>query len=319
MSLAPVLEIDGLAVGSARAEVVADVSFDVAPGEIVALLGESGSGKTTAARALCGLLPSGLDVRGGRLRWEGAWRALRDAAALGRLRGRGIAYVPGDPRLALCPVRTVGGLVGEVLQARGAGSRAGLAAALREGLVEVGLERPEALLGRYPAELSGGQRQRVLLAAALATRPRVLVADEPTSALDAPLRLRVAALLRTLSQSRGLAVLALTHDLRWVEAVADRVGVLCEGRLVEWGPAPQVLRAPLHPATRALLGADPRRWARGQPLPAASTRPPGSAPEGAGCRYAARCPVAGERCRREEPRRLPRRGGAAVACHEADP
>ena len=246
------LEVTRLAVthattGPGPVAALADVTLDVAAGEVVGLLGESGAGKTTLLDAMLGLLPVGTRIVSGTISFEG--RAVSEAD-----RGARIGFVPQDPVLALNPVRRVGRQVAEIVSAHlgvpGARARA------LEALADVGLAAET--YDAYPHQLSGGQRQRVTIAQALCCRPSLVLADEPTASLDSVTQAELRALLSGLRARHGLALLLVSHDVGLLWALADRVFVLAEGRTVESGPARDVLRAPRDPYTRAFLGAVPR-------------------------------------------------------------
>jgi ABC-type glutathione transport system ATPase component len=251
---APLLAVGNLTVAYDRHRpVLSDVSLTVAPGEIVGIVGETGSGKTTLARAVVGLVPSDA----GRIGFEGTdlaalrGRALRDFRRTGRLQ-----FVFQDPLRALDPDLDVRAIVAEPLAVSGIVPKAEHAARVARALEDVGLD--PALAARRPAQLSGGQRQRVLLARALVTEPALLIADEPVSALDAAARNHVLALLSGLRERTGTAVLVITHDLASLAGLADRVAVLRHGRIVEDGPVRRVLEQPSHPYTARLVAATPR-------------------------------------------------------------
>ena len=262
---APLLAVSDLTVAYDRHRpVLADVSLGVAPGEIVGIVGETGSGKTTLARAVVGLVPAAT----GRIAFEGVdlaalrGRALRDFRRTGRLQ-----FVFQDPLRALDPDLDVRTIVAEPLAVAGAVPRAEHAARVAGVLADVGLD--PALAARRPAQLSGGQRQRVLLARALVTAPALLIADEPVSALDASARNHVLALLSGLRERTGTAVLVITHDLASLAGLADRVAVLRHGRIVEDGPVGRVLEQPSHPYTARLVAATPRLRRAAPAAPAA--------------------------------------------------
>jgi ABC-type glutathione transport system ATPase component len=253
---APLLEISGLIVaygGRPGTRVLAGVDLAVRPGEIVGVIGETGSGKTTLARAVVALAP----VRSGRIAFEGAdigglrGRRLRSFRRTGRLQ-----FAFQDPLRALDPDLTVAAIVAEPLAVAGVADRAGRESRVSEALRSVGLD--PALSERTPGQLSGGQRQRVLLARALVTRPALLIADEPVSALDAANRNHVLRLLVGLRDAEGTAVLVISHDLHSLAGIADRVAVLHQGRIVEQGPVRHVLDAPQHPYTARLVAAAPK-------------------------------------------------------------
>jgi len=267
------LEVTGLAVRTtAGVPVLDDVSFAVAPGEVLALVGESGSGKTTAGLAPLGHFRRGLAVSGGRItvcpRGEDSVDVLAlDTAARRKLRGSTVAYVPQDPALSLNPALRIGLQIAEVLETHGfPGS---VEDRVAEVLAEVGLPADPAYRRRYPHQLSGGQQQRVGIAMAFACRPAVVVLDEPTTGLDVVTQALVLKTVRALTAEHGVAALYITHDLAVVAEIADRVAVMYHGSIVECGPAASVLRSPAHAYTRRLLDAVPDPDAVVAPPPAA--------------------------------------------------
>lgn len=319
------LRVEELAVAFGRrgrrgeARVLDGVSLQAHAGEILGVIGETGSGKTTLARAVVGLSP----VVGGRIAVEGAdvtglrGRALRDLRRSGK-----VQYLFQDPLRSLDPDLTVRESVAEPLTVTDA-SREERAARVAEALHRVGLD--EGLADRLPGQLSGGQRQRVAIARAVATRPRLLLADEPVSALDASNRNHVLRLFDRLRHELDMAVVLISHDLSSLAGIADRIAVLYRGRLVEQGPTADVLARPLHPYT-ALLTASAPSVRRENGIDAARLRrtgapPPWAQDQGApGCVFAARCPFADDRCRQEPARQEQlTEGGPAreVACHHA--
>jgi peptide/nickel transport system ATP-binding protein len=276
--------------GAQALRIVHDISFDIAPGEVLGLVGESGSGKTTIARAALRLIaPSG-----GQILFEGQDIARLGEAALRRLRAR-MQYVFQDPYASLSPRMTVAEILTEGLRIQGIGPRPERLRRAREALAQV--ELPEAALQRYAHEFSGGQRQRIGIARALALQPALLVADEPVSALDVSIQAQIINLLRGLQRRLGLAMLFISHDLAVVEYLCDRVMVLYLGRVMEMAPTEALYARPLHPYTRALLAAVPnpdpaRRGARtllqGE-LPGLGALP-------SGCVFRTRCPAAMPAC-----------------------
>ncbi|HEX4253280.1 MAG TPA: ABC transporter ATP-binding protein [Pseudonocardia sp.] len=254
---APLLEISGLRVAFAGTEVVHGADLHVLPGERVAVVGGSGSGKSTTALAVLGLLPGGGRVTGGRILLRGEDVTHAGEARLRRLRGREVGLVPQDPMSNLNPVLRVGRQVAETLVVHGKAGRRDAQARAVEILALVGLPEPERQARQYPHEFSGGMRQRVLIAIALACRPELLIADEPTSALDVTVQQQILDRLDTLTRELGTAMLLVTHDLGLAAERADRVVVLAEGHVVESGPTREVLTEPRHEYTRRLVAAAP--------------------------------------------------------------
>ncbi|HJT64225.1 MAG TPA: ABC transporter ATP-binding protein [Candidatus Limnocylindria bacterium] len=274
------------------------VSFDLAPGEVLALVGESGSGKTTTGNLLLGLL----EPTGGQVLLNGEPIAGFSRRELTAARKR-VQMIFQDPYESLNPRQRVGDIVAEPLRIHHAASPADIRRRVHAALGLAGLNPPDAYEGRLPFELSGGQRQRVAIAAALILEPQVLVADEPVSMLDVSIRAEILNLIRRLATERSIAVLMITHDLATVFAYADRVAVMYLGRIVEAGPTGQVLADPQHPYTRALLSvlpvADPDARDRASQILVGETPDPSRIPSG--CRFHPRCPVAVEACRTTDP------------------
>jgi len=259
-----VLEISGLEIRSAGRVLVQGVDLRIDAGEILCLVGESGSGKSLTASAVMGLLPGSLSVSAGSIRLAGQDLAAAGEAQMRRLRGDRVAMVFQEPMTSLNPLMRVGRQIGEVLQVH----RPGLAAArvrarVLELMRDVHLPTPETLVDAFPHQLSGGQRQRVMIAMALALEPLLIIADEPTTALDVTTQAQVLKLFRELLSRHSSAVLFITHDFDVVQDIADHVAVMQSGRLVEQGPAAQVLSQPRHEYTRRLLAAVPS----GRPKP----------------------------------------------------
>jgi oligopeptide/dipeptide ABC transporter ATP-binding protein len=287
------------------------VSFEVMPGEVLALVGESGCGKTTTGNLLLGLMPSSA----GRVTVDGHEVGSLSHRELLRLR-RTVQMIFQDPYESLNPRMQVAEIVAEPLRVHGeAGTPHETKERVRDALVQAGMTPPEAYLHRLPFELSGGQRQRVAIAAALALRPRLLVADEPVSMLDVSIRAEILNLLRALADEHGIAVLMITHDLSTVAAYADRIAVMYLGRIVEIGDARTVLGDPQHPYTRALRSVVP------VPDPSARRRPvilSGETPDPSripsGCRFHPRCPVAFARCPTVDPPLYDLGSGHVAAC-----
>ncbi len=275
--MSAVLEVAGLTValppGADRPFALQDVSFSLHAGEILCMVGESGSGKSMAASAVMRLLPPGVRVAAGRVALAGTDLLALSEPAMRRVRGAGIATVFQDPMTALNPLRRIGDQVGEMFAAHTDLARGDIRRRVLALLEEVRLPDPASVARAYPHELSGGQRQRAVIATALALEPAVLIADEPTTALDVTTQAQILALIRDLQRRRGAAVLFITHDFGVVADIADRVAVMQAGRVVEQGPAADILQRPRHPYTQALIAAVP-------PLAraAAAVPPPAEAP-----------------------------------------
>jgi len=276
--------------------VVEDLDLDIGRGETVALVGESGCGKSITGRAILDLLPAGGAVTAGSLLFDGADLALAGPRAMRRLRGSRIALISQDPVGALDPVFTVAHQVGELVRLRHGGSRADVRSRTLGLLRDVNLPEPEQVARRYPHELSGGMAQRVAIAMALAGEPGLLIADEPTTALDAAVQAEVLALLGRLQADRGMAILLITHDWSVVASFCRRAYVMYAGHVVESGPVGDLLAQPRHPYTEGLLGAMPQRAQPGSRLAAI----PGTVPDPAhwprGCHFAPRCTLATAEC-----------------------
>lgn len=257
---APLIDVAGLTVTAGNGAVLVDsLTLSVAAGERVALIGESGSGKSMTALAIMGLVPEGLAATG--TVTVGGHDMLREPdRALRRVRGARVAIVFQEPLTAMDPLATIGRQVGEVVTraARRSGSRlshTALRESVRAALSEVSLTEPDRIAASYPHQISGGQRQRVAIAMALAANPDVLIADEPTTALDVTIQAEILDLLRRLVTERRMAVLFISHDLAVVSEMAERALVLQHGMTVETGPVARILDDPQHPYTRELVGA----------------------------------------------------------------
>jgi oligopeptide/dipeptide ABC transporter ATP-binding protein len=288
---------------------VSGVSLAVRRGEMVALVGESGCGKTTTAQAILRLVPS----ESGNVRFDGIDVTDLAQADLRRLRRR-LQIIYQDPYESLDPRFRVSTTVAEPLVIHNIGSRTERRDAVSHALERVGLAPTELFVDRFPHELSGGQRQRVAIAASLTLEPELLVADEPVSMLDVSVRAGILAILDEL-RKRGMAVLMITHDLSTAARFADRICVMYLGRIVEEGAARDVIESPRHPYTKALLSVvprkDPRRRVTAQILRGETPNPIDVPP---GCRFHPRCPIAIDACRESEPEL---RGAAGAADHRA--
>ncbi|WP_336031793.1 dipeptide/oligopeptide/nickel ABC transporter permease/ATP-binding protein [Geodermatophilus sp. FMUSA9-8] len=301
-------------------DLVTGVSFSLRQGQVLGLVGESGCGKTMTARSLLGLLPDGVAVTGGSIRWQGRELAGLTEREIDRVRGREIAMISQEPMVALDPMFSIATqLVGPIRRFRGVGRKQARRIAA-ELLRNVGIVDAQRVLRSHPHQLSGGMAQRVCIALALTGEPRLLVADEPTTALDVTVQAEILSLLRALVRDTGLSVVLVSHDLGVVADICDTVAVMYAGEVVESGTAAAVLDAPAHPYTMALLGANPH-VPEGEPVPerlasiAGTVPPPGSWP--AGCRFASRCRFAEERCTAPFPA-LPAHDTGSVLCIRVD-
>ncbi len=241
-----------------RPYAVEGISFDLRRGEILCIIGESGSGKSVTASTVMGLLPPVMTPTAGKILFNGTDLLSMPERARRLLRGKSLSMIFQDPLSALNPLMTVGAQIDEVLVAHGWTDRAKRESKVLELLTEVGLPDPPLMLLQYPFRLSGGQRQRVMIAIALALDPEVLIADEPTTALDVTTQAQILELIRSIQRRKGMSVMFITHDFGVVADIADRVIVMEKGRMVEQGPAAQVLTTPVHPYTRRLIAAVPR-------------------------------------------------------------
>ncbi len=305
--MTPLLEVDGLSVAFPGSEgpvpVVRDVSFHVERGEMVGLLGESGSGKSITALSLLRLVPSPGRIVAGHVRLDGRDVGAMSRAELRRVRGGRIGLIFQEPMTALNPVFKVGFQIREAIHAHERISRRAARARARELLDRVAIADAESRLDDYPHQLSGGQRQRVMIAMALAADPDLLVADEPTTALDVTIQAQILELLERLRMELGLAVLLITHDLAVVAETCSRAVVMYAGEVVEQATTEDLFRQPAHPYTRGLLGAVPRLGrpvVRGE-LPTIPGRVPDPAHLPPGCPFHPRCPEVMDVCPRYEP------------------
>ncbi len=309
------LQVENLVVKIGDATPVDGVSFSLAAGETMALLGESGCGKSMTAQALMRLLPAGGHIAGGQIRFDGHELGELAESQMRGFRGKGMAMVFQEPQTSLNPVMTIGDQIAEALP--GNLSRAEQLEVTRKLLEEVGIPDPVRRIHSYPFELSGGQKQRVMIAQALAGNPKLLIADEPTTALDVSLQAQILALIKRLARERGMGLLLITHDLGVARHMADKIGIMYAGQLVETFPTGEESNA-FHPYTRKLLAALPSLQRAGQTLAAIPGRVPSPHQMFVGCRFADRCDHAFSSCTRLAPDWRNLSSGHEVRCHLAD-
>jgi oligopeptide/dipeptide ABC transporter ATP-binding protein len=317
--MSSLLEVDGLTTcfpgAGAPLRIVDGNNLRVERGEVLALVGESGCGKSMTALSLMRLVPKPGRVVGGRVMLEG--RNLLDLSVteMRRVRGRRVAMIFQEPMTSLNPVIRVGDQVVEAIRLHESVSRSQARARCLELFTEVGIPDPQARLDTYPHQLSGGLKQRVMIAMALSTRPDLLIADEPTTALDVTIQAQIVRLLQDLQRKRGMAILLITHDLGIVNELSDRVAVMYAGRIVETGTRSDIFRAAAHPYTQGLLRSNPVLAARGERLPEIAGVVPSPEDWSEGCRFATRCPQRFARCNREVPAPTRIEEGHQAACH----
>jgi peptide/nickel transport system ATP-binding protein len=316
----PLLAVSGLRTwiegADATVRAVDALELTLARGETLALLGESGSGKSISALSIMRLLPESAQVVTGSVRLEGVDLLELPEREMRSVRGSRIGMVFQEPMLSLNPVLRIGRQVEEVLhQHRRVASAAEARARALELLQAVGIPDASRRLDEYPFQLSGGMRQRVMIALALAGDPDILIGDEPTTALDVTIQAQVLELLRRLQRERGMAMLLITHDLGVVAETAQRVAVMYAGEIVEIAPVGQFLRGPAHPYSRKLFDSLPERGVRDRPLAVIRGGVPPLTGEFTGCRFAERCDHVHERCRTQAPAVHGLEAGQSVRCH----
>jgi peptide/nickel transport system ATP-binding protein len=297
---------------------VDDISFTIASGEVLGVVGESGAGKSLTGAAIIGLLEPPLRIAGGQVLLDG--RRIDDLPyeAMRRIRGKEIGAIFQDPLTSLNPLYTIGQQLVETIRTH---LDLGLRAAHERALAllrEVGISGAEQRIDHYPHQFSGGMRQRVVIALALAANPRLIIADEPTTALDVSIQAQIIALLKRLCREHGTAIMLVTHDMGVIAETADRVAVMYAGRIVEIGPARTIIAEPHHPYTVGLMQSIPRTAGRRNRLRQIDGAMPRLNAIPTGCPFHPRCPEAFDRCPRERPDLLPAPGSDA-ACWLYDP
>jgi peptide/nickel transport system ATP-binding protein len=294
------------------------VSFELARGDRLGLVGESGAGKSVTGFGILNLVNKPGYIAGGRLTFEGRELTALPEEELRQIRGNRISMIFQDPMMTLNPVLTVGTQMVETILAHRKISRSEATAIALDRIRKVAIPSPEKRLRQYPHEFSGGMRQRIVIAIALLNAPALIIADEPTTALDVTIQADILALLLDLCRSEEMGLILITHDLAVVSQVAQRIAVMYAGTIVEIGPTAQIAGNPQHPYTRGLLGALPQRVPRGRRLnqipgmmPTLTRVPPG-------CPFSNRCTLCEEICRRRVPPLEPKAAGCLAACHLLD-
>ena len=290
-----------------------DISFEIAPGEILGVVGESGAGKSLTGAAIIGLLDPPGRVAGGEIRFEGRRIDNLPYKDMRKVRGRSIGAIFQDPLTSLNPLYTIGQQLVETI-------RAHLPVSLQEArarairlLEETGIQAAGQRIDQYPHQFSGGMRQRVVIALALAAEPKLIVADEPTTALDVSIQAQIISLLKKLCKDHGAAVMLITHDMGVIAETCDRVAVMYAGRIVEIGPVHDVIHTPAHPYTAGLMGSIPAMDEDRERLLQIDGAMPRLTAIPSGCAFNPRCAHAFERCRVERPDLLPA-GATRAAC-----
>jgi peptide/nickel transport system ATP-binding protein len=314
----PVLSVRDLVVefatrkGPLRA--IDGVSFDIARGEVLGVVGESGAGKSLTGTAVIGLVEPPGRLAGGEILLAGRRIDTLPKDEMRRVRGKQIGMIFQDPLTSLDPLMRIGDQLIETIQTHTAATRAQARDRAVHLLEEVGIPAAAERLMAHPHQFSGGMRQRVVIALALAAEPDIVIADEPTTALDVSVQAQIIALLKRLTRDHGMAVMLITHDMGVIAQIADRVAVMYAGRIAEIGPVRDVIGRPHHPYTAGLMGSIPglrSEHARLRQIPGAMPRP-GAIPSG--CAFNPRCERVFERCRAERPELSPF-GHTAAACH----
>jgi len=315
----PILEVEDLEVRFATARgtvhAVNGITFDIAPGETLGIVGESGCGKSVTSLAILGILARNGRVTNGRALFGGRDLIRLSDRELREIRGREIAMIFQDPMTSLNPVLTVGRQIREALETHFGMERKEANARAAELLDQVGIPSPDLRLKDYPHQFSGGMRQRAMIAMALACEPKLLIADEPTTALDVTIQAQILDLLRKLVKDRDTALILITHDLGVVAGMCERVNVMYAGLFVEAAPADVIFARPRHPYTLGLLQSVPRLDAgRRQRLTPIEGAPPGMLVPPTSCPFAPRCRFEVEQSRKENPKLVEIEPGHFVAC-----
>ena len=312
----PLLRVRDLSVefrGQRTALALDQVSFDLAAGEVLGLLGESGSGKSVTLRTLLRLHAARSTRISGQIEVAGQDVLALSGRALELYRGGTTSMVFQEPGLAFDPVYSIGQQIVEAIRAHDPIDDSGARAQALQMLDRVQIPQAKRRFDAYPHELSGGMRQRAMIALALACKPRLLLADEPTTALDATVQIQILLLLRELQRETGMSMIFVTHDIGAAVEVADRIAIMYAGRIIEQGSVAQIVDSPRHPYTAGLLASTVGAANRGAPLPSIAGAPPDLSALPAGCSFAPRCAFANAQCLRERPP-VQAAGADALAC-----
>jgi peptide/nickel transport system ATP-binding protein len=300
---------------------VNDLSLSLGEGEVLGLLGESGSGKSVTLRALMRLLPKKRTQISGSVQVLGRDVLALDDEQLSAFRGQTVSMIFQEPALALDPVYTIGAQIAETVMRHEGKSHADALARALEMLEVVRIPSAKRRLDAYPHEMSGGMRQRAMIALALSCKPRILLADEPTTALDATVQIQILLLLRELQRDFGMSVIFVTHDIGVATEICDRVGVMYAGQIVEQGTLSQIVRSPIHPYARGLLASTVHGAKRGQRLETISGTPPALDRPPTSCSFAPRCAFAEPRCLEQLPPNVefgPQRAARCILAERAE-
>ena len=303
-----VLEINGLSIeltgrGKTVGSIVHDVSLRIGHREIVGLIGESGSGKTIAAKSLIGLLPKRIRVTEGTAMFRGTDLFTLSPKAIRKIRGKAISVIPQDALHALNPVHRIGRQVGEPLSIHTDRSGSAIREIVLEYLAKVKIDNPRLRARQYPHQFSGGMQQRALTAMAVSTEPSLIIADEPTTALDVTIQAQIIALLKDLRDGTEASFLFISHDLGLVSTLCDRIYVMYAGEIVESAQGADIFSKPRHPYTRALIGSVPRLHENPDTLQIIAGQIASPFEHDSGCRFRARCSFAEDRCANPQPMR----------------
>ena len=309
------LEVRDLTIDIAGIAVVDGVSFALAEGEVLALVGESGCGKSLTAFSLLGLLPKAARIARGSVRLNETDLTALSETEMQAMRGRDISIIFQEPTASLDPLSPIGDQIVEAYRIHNKASRREAESKAREMLVSVGISDPDRRLRQYAFELSGGMCQRIMIAIALICGPKFLIADEPTTALDVTIQAQILDLMRQLMAQHRTGIVLITHDMGVVAHMADRVAIMYAGRIAEISPVDAIFRRPLHPYTEFLLASIPRPdVAPKAELMSIEGSVPTPREFSPGCRFASRCPLASAQCRHDVPPLAPVDPGREVAC-----